>query len=598
MPASTPSDTSRGTAEALRGLLQRRHASRRTQERDANEPARWPAWSSLGTVVAVLVAGVTVAGSLTYMQGAALVERSVQQRLEAVATLKSSLAQAWVEHTRTELRTWAGSAEFGEAMQLRAAGAPLSPQARSHLQDSLWRLAKVENYLAAAVRDPLTGERWLATTVAPDSDSARRRAIEVAANATETSPPAIDPIRPDAPEGQMQLAFFDVVAPAGSQRAVIEADIGPDDDLFKLVREQPDATDTDEVLLVRRTVDSIVVLNDSVIAAHGHASRVLDAAAAGSMWSAIDKAPAGGFVHGTDDRGHDVLAVALPVVGTPWLLVAKLDESEAFGELRRTSALTLAMAVALIGFGTWWWLQHRRHVATASRLQRDRTEQAERLAELSRRVVSTQEEERHRLAAELHDRTCANLVAMQLNLKSVARTVPAQGTEEQELLQETNDLMADTIVSIRTFCTELRPAMLDYAGLVDAVNASAEQFERRTGIRVEIDVHGYDIRCGRELESGLFRIVQEALLNCAKHSRATLVRVRLSARDGRIALEVEDDGAGFDTQAVGQGGRHAGHGLLNMRDRAAFAGGTLSIDSHPGRGTRVRFDMPWGAAPA
>jgi len=144
---------------------------------------------------------------------------------------------------------------------------------------------------------------------------------------------------------------------------VIQVDIDPRDELFRLVKHDPGVTDTAEVLLVRRDGDAIDVLDDSRLQIPGLPSRRLAVAAAGSMWAAIDRQGSSGFVRGSDDRGHAVLAVVLPVAGTPWQLVAKLDEAEAYGELNRISALTLAMALALLVLGGWWWVANERHVA-------------------------------------------------------------------------------------------------------------------------------------------------------------------------------------------------------------------------------------------
>jgi signal transduction histidine kinase len=552
-------------------------------------------WLSPVWVFTALLIGVTAVGVLTYVLGKNLVERSVRQRLEEVVTLKESLVQTWIEDTRNDIRVWAGSSEFSEALEARRVGRTQDAQTRRHLQDFLWRLAKTSNYVAVAVRDPATGEPWLTTRVGADSAEARQRAVAVAASAASLTRPVLDQVKAEATAGSAApLAFFDIVSPPdGAGRAVIQVDIDPRDELFRLVKHDPGVTDTAEVLLVRRDGDAIVVLDDSRLQNPGLPSRRLAVAAAGSMWAAIDRQGSSGVVRGSDDRGHPVFAVMLPVAGTPWQLVAKLDEVEAYGELNRISALTLAMALALLVLGGWWWVANERHVATVSRLQSERVEHAERVVDLSRRVVSTQEEERHRLAMELHDRTAANLTALQLNLKSVARTVPAAGPDEQELLQETYDLLADTVVSIREFCDELRPVLLDYAGLVEAVRSSATQFERRSGIKAEVDDREFKVRCKPDVESGLFRIAQEALLNCAKHSHAKVVRIKLAMQADRLTLEIEDDGIGFDPQALGQREHGAGHGLLNMRDRAAFAGGMLSVESRPGHGTRIRFEMPW-----
>jgi signal transduction histidine kinase len=158
-------------------------------------------------------------------------------------------------------------------------------------------------------------------------------------------------------------------------------------------------------------------------------------------------------------------------------------------------------------------------------------------------------------------------------------------------------LLGDTVVSVREFCSVLRPATLDYAGLVPAIETVLGQFERRNGVKARFEHAEFDGRCTPQLESALFRIVQEALLNSAKHAHARTVRVSLQGTPDRLRLAVEDDGVGFDPARVGRSDLAAGHGLLNMRERAAFAGATLQVASEPGRGTLVSVQLDRAAAP-
>jgi signal transduction histidine kinase len=202
-------------------------------------------------------------------------------------------------------------------------------------------------------------------------------------------------------------------------------------------------------------------------------------------------------------------------------------------------------------------------------------------------MVAAQEEERQRWSAELHDRTGANLAAINMNLKAIAKAIPQPDAEDHELLTETSALIGDTIVSIRDFCNALRPALLEYAGLVPALQDAADRFARHAGVQMRFDHAAFEGRCDAETELMLFRITQEALLNCAKHAQARHVTIVLSGTPQRLALRIEDDGLGFDTNLVSAGRPGIGHGLLNMRERALFAGGTLAIESAPGEGTRV-----------
>jgi len=236
-------------------------------------------------------------------------------------------------------------------------------------------------------------------------------------------------------------------------------------------------------------------------------------------------------------------------------------------------------------------------ISERRRLEQQREADAQRLAELSRRVVAVQEEERRRLAAELHDRSSPNLAAAALNLGMIADDLPPglpDGLEAR--LADTRALLADTTAGIRDVCAELRPATLDYAGLPDALREYAQQFSRRTGIAVKVSAERSAERGDAESESMLFRIAQEALTNCAKHAHASAVKVELSFGNPQMVLTVSDNGAGFDPEALGQAGHRPGLGLLTMRERVEFAGGKFDLESAPGKGTRIRVEIHAGAA--
>lgn len=234
-----------------------------------------------------------------------------------------------------------------------------------------------------------------------------------------------------------------------------------------------------------------------------------------------------------------------------------------------------------------------RDISQRKQAERERAQQALRLAEQSRRLVATQEDERRRLAAALHDRTSPNLAALDLLLRAAAaRQPPAPGKDGALLLEDALALLKDTTYGIRDVCADLRPSLLDYAGLVPALENYARQFAERTGIAVRVDCSAAAARPTPENESNLFRIAQEAMTNSAKHSGATLIDIVLGAEDGRLTLVVADDGCGFAADALGADGRRPGLGLLTMRERAEFTGGRCVIESRPGAGTRVTVALP------
>lgn len=237
-------------------------------------------------------------------------------------------------------------------------------------------------------------------------------------------------------------------------------------------------------------------------------------------------------------------------------------------------------------------------VSERRELERQQHLQQRRMAELSHRLVAVQEDERRRLACELHDRTSPNLVAIQLSLDNLLETLgPGLGKAQRETIEDMRALIEDTMASVREICTELRPPLLDYAGLLPALDAYCQQVARRIGIDVEFEARMAGVQLGKDVESLLFRIVQESITNCAKHASAQRICVALSGDAQRTVLTISDDGLGFSPQLLGQdaAAQPPGLGLISMRERAEFAGGRLQIESRPGGGTRIQVELDLGA---
>ena len=226
----------------------------------------------------------------------------------------------------------------------------------------------------------------------------------------------------------------------------------------------------------------------------------------------------------------------------------------------------------------------------AARLARLRRETArreqERFRKLSGRLVEVQEAERRQLSAELHDRTSPQLAAIHINLQMLNNLLGARETEDvRALLDDTAGLIADTTLGIREISSNLRPTVLDDGGLPPALAAYAQQFTQRTGVVVRLHTQNATGTLTPAMRSNLFRIVQEALTNCAKHAKARSVTIRLTTDSSHLlALTIADDGVGFDVERHGA----PGLGLVTMRERAEFLGGTFSLESKPGQGTRIQ----------
>jgi two-component system sensor histidine kinase UhpB len=210
-----------------------------------------------------------------------------------------------------------------------------------------------------------------------------------------------------------------------------------------------------------------------------------------------------------------------------------------------------------------------------------------RLRELSLRVLTAQEEERRRIARELHDDTAQSLTAQLLRLKMLE---DRGGVTDSQTLAELISQTAATLESIRAIAHELRPPSLDDLGLPAALEGLAAQQRQRFGLPVTVTIRGPRRRLDPDVELALYRIAQEALTNVAKHAQAGQAQLQLSFDNGQVTLEIRDDGRGFD---VGQlPSRQGGLGLFSMRERAQLVGAELTLASAPGAGTVVRVTAP------
>jgi GAF domain-containing protein len=209
-----------------------------------------------------------------------------------------------------------------------------------------------------------------------------------------------------------------------------------------------------------------------------------------------------------------------------------------------------------------------------------------RLQGLSGRLMEVQEAERRHLARELHDEIGQLLTGLRLTLDVPEPPSPALGRR----LGQAQALVQELLERIRALSLDLRPSILDDLGVLPALLDNIERYMSQTKIRVHLEHSGLDRRFAPETETGVYRIVQEALTNVARHGRVDEVTVRLWATDDVLGGQVEDHGAGFDPDAVLGTGRSGG--LAGLRERAALLNGHLTVETHPGRGVRLTAEVP------
>jgi signal transduction histidine kinase len=203
-----------------------------------------------------------------------------------------------------------------------------------------------------------------------------------------------------------------------------------------------------------------------------------------------------------------------------------------------------------------------------------------------RRVVEAQELERRRLARELHDETGQALTSILLGLKSLEDALGAE--QARNAVADLRELVVATLQDVRRLAVELRPKVLDDFGLVPALERLAESFADQTEIDVRFETGLGDDRLSPEVETALYRIVQESLTNVVKHAQARVVSIVLARKAGAVALVIEDDGRGFDPADT----REGGFGLEGMRERIGLLEGRLQVESRAGAGTAIVAEVP------
>jgi two-component system, NarL family, sensor histidine kinase UhpB len=209
------------------------------------------------------------------------------------------------------------------------------------------------------------------------------------------------------------------------------------------------------------------------------------------------------------------------------------------------------------------------------------------VAGLSRRLWAVLEEERGRIAREIHDEAGQTMTALKLLIDRAHSSKDHE--ESRTLLVEATSLCGTVLEALRRISRDLRPGGVDIIGLRPSIAVLVERFERAAGISAQLFAPETLPEIDPDAQAAIYRFIQEALTNVTRHAQATRVDVRIEASDKGLVVETVDDGLGFIPAAALAG---AGLGLIGMKERSRMLGGRLVIDSAPGRGTRVRLELP------
>jgi len=206
-------------------------------------------------------------------------------------------------------------------------------------------------------------------------------------------------------------------------------------------------------------------------------------------------------------------------------------------------------------------------------------------------IINAQEQERQRIARELHDETSQVLTSLLISLAVLEESIETQ--EARERIADTRALAHSTLRAIRNLSIDLRPSALDDLGLLPALRWYVKEYQKKCSIEVEFHASGFKERLPAEMETALYRIVQECLTNTAKHANARRVTIMLKENTEMVYARIVDDGEGFDYEALLKTPiQERGLGLAGMHERAVLLDGTLNIHSVPGQGTTIEVSIP------
>jgi PAS domain S-box-containing protein len=215
------------------------------------------------------------------------------------------------------------------------------------------------------------------------------------------------------------------------------------------------------------------------------------------------------------------------------------------------------------------------------------------LRALSAHLESVREEEKKKIARDLHDETSQLIAGLNAYLETAIRTLPADAPESKAVLKKARALTITILDDLHRLIYDLRPTLLDELGLVAAINSLADNYIKAAGVNIKVEVKGKPLRLIDTVETAIFRAVQEALTNILKHANASNVMIGINFKKHNLVINVRDDGGGFDADGVMSFGKQQGGlGLIGIKERMLLVNGSLKIKSGRGKGTEIVLDVP------
>lgn len=229
---------------------------------------------------------------------------------------------------------------------------------------------------------------------------------------------------------------------------------------------------------------------------------------------------------------------------------------------------------------------------TSSQLLEKSRQMQEELRQLSRQLLTAQEEERMKISRELHDVIAQTLTGINVRLGALKAEATASSEKLQKKITRTQRLVEESVDIVHKFACELRPTALDDLGLIPALKSFMKDFIANTGVRVSLKVSAKIEHSNATIRTALYRVAQEALNNVARHAQASHAEVDIHCLDGAIRMEITDNGTGFEVEGTSGSKKPGRLGLLGMRERVEMVGGSFSVESAPGKPTAIRIEIP------
>jgi signal transduction histidine kinase len=567
-------------------------------------------YSRLVAIFCLLAVGFISLGVFYYHHEAQGIQEDKYNDLSTIAKLKADSIKAWRKDKLADVSR-ASAESLVRREILRLLKDPMNPSAKKELQEEL-KINRRERVYAEALFLDTKGNILLSDNLNPPTvNAATIKGIAFALK--ERKAVLSDLFR--TPKGSI---YIDALAPildnSGHPIAIVVLRSYAEDFLYPLIQTWPTPSRTAETLLVGRDGASVLYLNEL-----RHRSKTaltlrfpLTDTHLPGVQAALGRY---GRFHSRDYRGIDVLAVTQPVPESPWSIVSKEDSKEILAEVRYRARVIILIVFFLIlisaGLLVGVFRKHqevKRQREEEALRQRsleleqrvlERTTELEKahesLRDLSSRLLSAEEDEKKRIAREVHDVLGSSLSAIKFKMEDILLRIHNMPIMQViEGLENLFPVIKGTIDDVRRIQFDLRPPLLDDLGIGATLSWYCRRFETiYSGIKVEQTVTIPEEVVPDTLKITLFRITQEALNNIGKHAKADSVYLGLQKIDGAIELKIKDNGEGFDPQRLSSGGIFPKTlGLSSMKERTEFSGGFFSIDSVKGEGTVIRAVWP------